>query len=146
MRKITFPQANSLEKIITTIKFLKNKKNVSDLEIANYLGYKGRQGAYYSSTCYYFGIVDENNSLTSIGKNLFTNDDLDVKKLYFHILTDPIFSNIFHAYILKYDEDLLKYAQKLINEHFIYSLSVTNRRASTAVSWIKMICDYIKNI
>ncbi|MFA5474263.1 MAG: hypothetical protein WC225_01875 [Acholeplasmataceae bacterium] len=143
MRNRTFPQANNLNVLIDVLSFLYLNNGATDKEVSEHIGYEYRQGAYYTSSCYYFDLVDESNNLTTIAKNLFKKDILQKNLLFAYIIQDPIFGDIFSNYILKTQIDIKTYTENTIKKYFNYSDSVISRRASTVLAWIKDISDFI---
>lgn len=144
MRNRTFPQANNLNVLIDVLTFLYLNNGATDKEVSEHIGYEYRQGAYYTSSCYYFDLIDGTNNITDLAKSFFDNNVLKKNILFAHILQDPIFGNIFSNYILKTQEDIKKYSEDIIRKYFNYSESVVSRRASTVLSWIKEIVECIK--
>lgn len=144
MRNRTFPQANNLDVLISVLTYLYINKDATDKEVSEHIGYEYRQGAYYTSSCYYFDLVDEKNNLTNLARSFFNEGILQKNILFAHIIQDPIFGNIFAHFILKTKDDIKKYAEKIIQKYFNYSDSVVSRRASTVLAWIREIVNYIE--
>ena len=117
MRNRTFPQANNLNVLIDVLTFLYLNNGATDKEVSEHIGYEYRQGAYYTSSCYYFDLIDETNNITDLAKSFFDNNVLKKNILFAHILQDPIFGNIFSNYILKTQEDIKKYSEDIIRKY-----------------------------
>jgi len=144
MRNRTFPQANNLDVLINVLTFLHLNDGATDKKVSEHIGYEPRQGAYYTSSCYYFDLVDEKNNLTDLAISFFSSGILQKNLLFAHIIQDPIFGDIFSNYILKTKTNIKKYTEEIIKTYFNYSDSVVSRRASTVLAWIKEIVIYIE--
>lgn len=143
MKNRAFPQANNMSVIIEVLSFLMKNSGATDEEVAKHIRYNSRQGAYYTSTCYYFDLIDENNRPTKLTETLFKDNVLQPNCLFAHMIQDPIFGNIFAHYIFRTKKDIKKYTEEVIKGYFRYSDTVVTRRASTVLTMIKSMQEYI---
>lgn len=144
MKKITLPQANNLKTLSKVLDLLFKNGKATLTEVAEYVGFDLRQGSYYLSACYYFGLIDEQYKLTFYGKNSIKIFDDTITFLFYLIMTDPIMGNILSLSTINKNIDIRDYTVQLLKKYYPdYSDSLINRRASTLLGWINEVKNHI---
>ena len=132
---ITFPQANNVVLFVRLLKFLKKSKTAK--EIAEYIHYDVRQGAYYGTALLYLNFAKKENDKYKAK----TCDEIDFEMRFAKALASlPIFRAIL--------EESIK-ANELISSERIEAIIFSNRkditdntisrRANCAYKW----CEYV---
>lgn len=135
------PQADRLEKVIKTVEAV-SLGHVTDLAIANYIGFTDRQGRYYRHAASMLGFVTNHNNtatITDSGKELVDAPDEETEKniLQQAVLNNPLFKLLLDQ-IKSNNEGL---SRKDI-DYFIYqntsnpSESTISRRLTTLLQWL----------
>lgn len=136
------PQADELDKVILTAEAVFND-NISDQQIADYVGFTDRQGRYYRLAAEILGLLLNLNNkaeLTTIGKELVELDNEHrLKKIRKIISTNPFFSDL-----LRFIESNREGANRreILNyliENVDGAESTITRRISTVLSWLTHI-------
>lgn len=148
---VTFPQADSFDKVISLIENL-SEDSMSGGEIAELFGFRERQSDYYFNACKYLGLAvkkkdSEKKSkvfVTSLARRLlkmnYKTRQLEYVRL---ILEHQIFHEIFEL-SLKAGRVPDKYAiAARMRELGLCSESVVVRRASTVGGWIRWILGLV---
>ncbi|RYJ38930.1 DUF262 domain containing protein [Flavobacterium anhuiense] len=133
------PQADELNKVINTVEAIYNGC-VTDLQIADYVGFTDRQGRYYRLAAEILGLVENNKNnanLTPLGTELIVLDDQHRQKKIRTILKD---NELFKS-VLKFIEssnegkkrnEILNYLGNLIEG----AESTIARRLFTIINWL----------
>ena len=139
MKKL-LPQANKLDTVIKVFVYACNKINCTQNDIATFCGFEPRQAAYYLNACYYLGLINEDGSVSELGKEILIKPSDVKRRVYELIINDPLIGEIFaHKFLFPNDDDKA-FAVYCIKKHFPdYSNAVIERRASTLLNW----CDDI---
>lgn len=87
MKKI-LPQANNLNTLIKVFIYYSNKKECSLQDIADFCNFEIRQASYYLNACVFLGLIDEDNKLSQIGKEIITDVSTIRQSIYIRIITD----------------------------------------------------------
>ena len=144
MKKI-LPQANNLNTLIKVFIYYSNKKECSLQDIADFCNFEIRQASYYLNACVFLGLIDEDNKLSQIGKEIITDVSTIRQSIYIRIITDDLIGKIFSQLLIKPKENIKDFTCKLILENYPdYSMPVIERRASTIINWCQEIIEYVK--
>lgn len=139
MKKIPFPQANSLNMLFDIFNEIGND-GLSKEGVAKKFKIDARQGSYYLDTLLFFSFVEKVNT-----KYFLTKNGIDVKlkpnsrmKEYFmdKIFDNHVINEIYNECINHKKSDRQDYITKYLYENFELALSTAKRRASTVNSWI----------
>lgn len=146
----TFPQADSMTRIINIIKNMNNSTSIRD--VTNFNNFAYRQGQYYLDALVYLGFVYKNNSdrkyyFTDVGRKIKNLDNSPIrnKMIVEAILNNDIFKTAFDATIKNGGNFDKSYVASLISNK-VPNLGETtiNRRASTVISWLRWIIGMIE--
>lgn len=152
---ISFPQADSFERIINLCELLNQKFTLSKEEITQEYDFSSRQAGYYSSAAVYLGLVERKKEdkillyrLSEQGAKLF---NLSVKnrkiELVESILSHEIFSKILELYLKKGAVPSKEKIIEMMHEAKLYNVKsdeTYDRRYSTVLAWIKWIINLIE--
>lgn len=145
MKKI-LPQANDLDKVIDVMTFLHYHPGSSYDEIAEYIGFTGRQAKYYADACAYLDLIDSQRKPTAVCEDIFKNNPYNItERVYERIMIDELMGQVFaRAYLLP-DSDLDSFSQELVSYYHpeIASESTFERRTHNIVLWCQRIIKYI---
>lgn len=142
---ILFPQADSLEKMVETIRYLDEKPGSASKDVALHLGVTLRQGSYYLSALRYLGFIDNTNHLSADIADILKQKADYTREIYSKILNDPIICQVFSRHYLGLEDDIETYAYRIIQQYFPdYSPSVLKRRAKTLIKWIRTIASAVQ--
>lgn len=145
MKKL-LPQANSINTIVDTFIFLSTYHDINVKTLSEFCHFDPRQSSYYINACFYLGLIDEKKKLTELGKNIVLSGEIKLQ-IYLLILQDQLISKVFTFSLLKPNDDVRKYCEKIIKQNYPeYSDAVIVRRSSTILAWIKQIKDFIEKI
>lgn len=133
------PQADELQKVILSVESVYNDY-VTDLEIANYVGFTDRQGRYYRLAAEILGLLENHNnnaSLTPSGKELIILDeDNRTKKIRTILKENDLFKAVLNEIESSNDGlsrgEILSFLLKIIDG----SESTITRRYSTIMNWL----------
>jgi len=150
--KISFPQANSFERVINLCELLENTEKYKQ-EITDNYEFDERQTNYYTDAAIYLGLIrklgtrTKSFELTELGKRIlklnFKSRQIEFAKL---ILSHRVFhmtiKNYFANAEMPSDDEIVKYMKecKLYN---IVKDSTYYRRASTIKAWIYWIINLV---
>jgi DNA adenine methylase len=137
---LTFPQANSINKVMSLIK-IKEPKNLNNVDVLkNLLNVKTyRQVQYYIMALRYLGIIDHKKQFSKFGKNIRSlNSKAFGVELATHIRNMDIFKEIYleeqsRGFFLTIEE----IAHLIRRNNIGFSDSTYRRRASTAAKWLE---------
>lgn len=146
----TFPQANSMTRIISNTKDINDGTNYKEMAVLN--DFANRQGQYYLDALAYLGFMyksDKKYYFTDKGKKnkYLDNSPIRNKIIIEAILSNDIFKKSFDLAIkngCNFDKKYKEYVEKLILEGTNLSKGTPNRRASTVISWIRWIIGMIE--
>lgn|SRR5690554_627540 len=146
MRKIAFPQANSLQRIYDIFTSL-DHSGVSKFEVMEKYKLTEREAAYYLDALEYIGLVDKHKMRYFLNEKGYFIQDLPETRLKFAeaVLEDEfiseLYSNRFHFTDRKGYQYYL--AGKISEKHSLNYVTAL-RRASTILSWFSWI-DNLQN-
>lgn len=143
-KKIPFPQANDVEKIITIIRTDEQKLLDNDF-LMNTLNVTQRQINYYLSASTFLGVLDSKRHFTELGRSLTVKGNeglvIALSKL---IISKPVFcevffNKLFNGEYLSIDE----ISQMITIDYELDNVEVANRRASTVKKWVSWIFSHV---
>lgn len=145
MIKRLLPQANTLATVIRTFKFIANTINCTLDDIARFNKFEKRQASYYSNACYFLGLIDENLSLTELGKEIM-GEPLKAKyRIYELIITNELIGQLFAKTAIYSKAIAVREGKKLVHSLYPeYGESVLDRRTKCLVGWCEEVLEYIK--
>ena len=140
---IPFPQANSIEKIISLTmadeSILQDKDKV--LQLLQVSG--ERQVAYYLSALKFFGYITHKKTFTPKANELKYDRMLVEQDIISQLLQIPVFRNAYDLYKTTKKIDIELIAKDLRNSEKKLSKTTAKRRASTVKAWIEwLIVNY----
>ena len=140
---IPFPQANSIEKIISLTmadeSILQDKDKV--LQLLQVSG--ERQVAYYLSALKFFGYITHKKTFTLKANELKHDRMLVEQDIISQLLQIPVFRNAYDLYKTTKKIDIELIAKDLRNSEKKLSKTTAKRRASTVKAWIEwLIVNY----
>ena len=145
-KKVIFPQANSINKIIIMIINFE-ESDLSDAKfITSYFKFSSRQGKYYVDALRFIGIIDEYGSLTKLGIKLrsFNSKDYELCRVLRNaILNRPVFKEVYEYLNSNNKFPSKDFIASAIIKYFKLSSSTANRRTSTVTKWINWAQDII---
>lgn len=163
---VSFPQANSFERVISLLEMLNTDNIKTKEEITDEFNFDPRQTDYYFNAGKYLGFLEEDKikvekngkiinktyiKLSNRGKKLFNisykQRQLEfVKAILEHKVFDQVFKEYINSNIKPTKEKIVKYMKE--NKLYKVESDVTfERRASTIsgwINWIKCICEQKK--
>ena len=95
MMKKLLPQANTLSLVIRTFRLIANSTNCTLDEIADFNDFEKRQASYYSNACLFLGLINEDLSLTSLGKEIILNPSETKVRIYELIIEHELIGRLF---------------------------------------------------
>lgn len=115
-------------------------------ELAEYCGFTSRQVAYYTNACKYLDLLNEDWTLTDLGKDIFENSPAEVtERVYQRIIEDEMMGKVYSFIIDNPDGNVSEFAKDLVIEYFPgFSDAVYNRRSDNIVKWCKKIINNYK--
>lgn len=145
---LTFPQADSYNRIISICEFLKNTSDKKAEEIKEEQDFALRQAHYYLKAGIFLGlikVIGTKYSLSSLGERVFSLSykprQLELAKL---ILKEKIFFETLENYFIKFEFLSKKEITKILVEDYNLSHNTAERRASTVVGWCRWILNLIE--
>ena len=144
--KKTLIQANNLDTVIDIFMYIHYHPKCTYKELAEYCGFTSRQVAYYTNACKYLDLINEDWSLTDLGKDIFENSPAEVtERVYQRIIDDEMMGQVYSFLIDNPDGDVSEFAKDLVMEYFpSFSNAVYDRRSDNIVKWCKKIINYYK--
>ena len=153
--KISFPQADSFERIINICELL-NEQELSRNDVTENYAFDGRQTNYYTDAARYLGLVKKRTeNYTPIYK--LTNQGKQILNLSFKhrqlaycslILSHEVFAKILKTYlntgIMPTKNNIIR-IMKDCNLYSMKSNSTFDRRSSTIKSWINWIISLVND-
>ena len=140
-----FPQADDFEKVISIINIDDINKVKDKIYVSRLLGdISDRQVAYYTSACFYLGILDENKCFTVLGEELRSKNIVEQDiALCMLLMKNDIFSEIYFTEKIfgsKLEkEDIIAIMKN--NDVKFESEEMYKRRATTVRSWVDWISE-----
>lgn len=149
---VTFPQANSFDRVIELMEILKTDKYQTKNELTEIFHFRGRQTDYYFNACKYLGLVNEREVsqkkvskklivLTDEGERIFSlpyrERQIELVKV---ILQHKPFYKVFELMMKNKDtsdEEKINCIKE--NAISLYSDTTVKRRLSTVMAWLKWI-------
>lgn len=152
--EISFPQANSMLRIINLIELL-NEKSMTKQEITTEYAFDERQTNYYTDAGRYLGLIEKNYdddrnivfSLSERGRHIMS---LEYKARQLAIATQVLIHKVFNEVLkihLQYGEmPDIKTIVNIMKKSNLYNIEADStyiRRSSTIVGWINWILSII---
>ena len=144
---VSFPQANSLNKILKLLSVSDAKIYKNNAELLKLLGVTApRQINYYLSSLKYLGLINDKRELTESGKKILStkNTILKSKIIANTILSNDIFKNIYEYESTNVPYTDLQLAHEIKKVIPGYSDATYKRRATTVKKWLYW-CREVKN-
>ncbi len=152
--KISFPQANSMTRIINLIELL-NENNMTKQEITVKYAFDERQTNYYTDAGRYLGLIDkfyddDRNivfSLSEKGRSIMGLEYRDRQlSLVSHILRHKVFNDVLKIHLQYGEMPDTKTIVNIMKKSNLYKVEADStyiRRCSTIVGWINWILSII---
>ena len=145
MKKL-LPQANTLSTVIRTFKLIANTIDCTLDDIAGFNNFERRQALYYANACFFLGLIDENLSLTSLGKDIMLEPRNTKIKIYELIITHDLTGQIFAKTALYPYRVAIRESKSLVRSLYPeYGEAVIDRRTKCIIGWCKEIIDYLNS-
>lgn len=153
--EISFPQANSFDRVINLCELLNDNTFLSKENITENYDFDKRQTSYYADAGRYLGLVDKKNEageiryyLSSLGERLFKLP-IAMRQIEFtkRILSYQAFNKTLQLYFEKANSPNTEEIVQIMKTSNLYNIDSDNtfrRRASTIASWINWILDLIE--
>ena len=143
MKKL-LPQANNLNTLVDVFIYTTNISNWTLNDVAEYCHFDVRQSSYYINACFYLGLLNEDSSLSDLGKSIISERGLIKEKIYEIIISDAIISKIFSYRLIRGDVGIKNYVISFLSQKYPdYSKAVIERRANTIINWCNEIISYV---
>lgn len=149
--EVTFPQADSLDRVVSLCKLLLQHRELDKFTIAKYFTFDSRQGDYYANAACYLGLAEKKSrasqtfSLTEAGRSLLS---MPQKERTLELMRRIIRQGPFRATLESYmsrggrfpDRDEIVRYMKASKVQRI-NITTMRRRASTVRSWVKWVLE-----
>ena len=155
--EITFPQADSFERVVNLCELLNQKEFLSKEEITQNYDFDSRQTDYYSNAGKYLGLIETGRDpitlqmgcfLTSKGKQVFKLNLIDRQKEFIKlIISHSVFINTLKLSLENGelpDKEIIVEIMKRSKLYHVNSDSTYFRRASTVIGWVNWILNQIE--
>ncbi|MFW5804050.1 MAG: type II restriction enzyme [bacterium] len=155
--EISFPQADSFERVVNLCELLKQKEFITKEEITQNYDFDARQTDYYSNAGKYLGLIDTGrDSLTGQtgcflarkGKQVFNLNLIDRQKEFVKlIVSHSAFKHSLKLYLDNGEMPTKESIVEIMKRFKLYNVgseSTYFRRASTIVGWINWIINQIE--
>lgn len=143
--KKTLPQANTLNTVIRTFKFIGNTMDCTLNDIAEFNSFDIRQAAYYSNACYFLGLTNSDLSLTPLGMDIMEKPQIARIRIYEQIIKNSLIGQLFAKTVLYPKNIAIKEGKELVRKYYPeYGEAVIDRRSKCLIGWCEEILDYIK--
>ena len=143
-KKVPFPQANDVEKIISIIRTEEQKLSDNDF-LMNMLNVTQRQINYYLSASVFLGILDSKRHFTELGHSLINkgNEGLIIA-LSQIIISKPVFCEVFFNKLFNGEYLSIEEISQMITINYeLDNVEVADRRASTVKKWVSWIFSHV---
>lgn len=146
MKKILI-QANNLDMVIDVFMYIYLHSDCSKKDLADYCGFSLRQVDYYTNACKYLDLINQDWSITELGKDIFENSPTEIKeRIYQRIAEDSLMGPIYQKMAAEPTSDHHEFARHLVEENYPgLSDAVYNRRSDNIIKWCKKIISYTQN-
>lgn len=145
-----FPQADAFERVLSFIETLRDRGEMTNKDVAEHFNFSSRQGAYYSKSARYLGLIETNRSggqdvhhLSALGRVCLSKDFAERQLMYAAaILERPVFNASLWHYFDRGDYPSKTQVIEWMSEHGVtdeISGSTVPRRASTVLGWTRWI-------
>ncbi len=153
--EISFPQADSIERVINLCELL-SEKDINRDEVTKKYDFDARQTNYYTDAGRYLGLIIKNKdgstpiySISSLAKKILNFSYKERQLSYCKcILSHKVFNDVLKSYLsngfLPDKKQIISYMKKA-NLYNIQSEQTFARRASTIRHWIEWIVGLINN-
>lgn len=145
---LTFPQADSYNRLISICEFLKNNPDKKAEEIKEEQDFTLRQANYYLKAGVFLGLINgvkAKYSLSSLGEKIFSLPykprQLELAKL---VLKEKVFFETLKNYFIKFEFLSKMEIAKILEEDYSLAKVTAERRASTVVGWCRWILNLIE--
>ncbi len=155
---ISFPQANSFERVINLCELLKQKEFITKEEITQNYNFDARQTDYYSNAGKYLGLINDGQDpltkqigcfLTTKGKQVFSLNLIDRQIEFIKlIVSHTVFKQALKEHLETGempDKEVIVEIMKRSKLYKVRSDSTYLRRASTITGWINWIINQIES-
>lgn len=114
-------------------------------DIASFNEFELRQASYYSNACYYLDLINEDLSLTPLGKDILTDPQKAKVRIYELIIKHDLIGKIFAKTALYPKRKAIKEGKELVREAYPeYGDAVIDRRTKCLIGWCEEIIEYMK--
>ena len=145
MMKKLLPQANTLSLVIRTFRLIANSTNCTLDEIADFNDFEKRQASYYSNACLFLGLINEDLSLTSLGKEIILNPSETKVRIYELIIEHELIGRLFSKTALYPKNVAIAKGKSLVKSLYPkYGEAVIDRRTRCLIGWCEENIDYMK--
>ncbi len=149
MKKIPFPQANSLD-MVYKILLEMDDSGWTKFDLVKREGFAEREGAYYLDALYFLSLVEKYKTryfLSEAGTELKKKCvESGQEELALYIKKNTFFSELINMKSsFGSAKDYKEYITHKISNDFQLGLVTAGRRASTAVAWVNWIDNCLKD-
>lgn len=145
MKKL-LPQANTLQTVIRTFKFIANTIDCTLDDIAEFNQFRLRQASYYSNACFYLGLIEEDLQLSPLGEEIMEEPKNAKVRVYELIIKHELIGQLFAKTALYPKARAVKEGKELVRELYPeYGEAVIDRRTRCLIGWCEEILDFIKS-
>ncbi len=155
--EISFPQANSIERVINLCELLKQKGFLSKEEITQNYDFDSRQTDYYINAGRYLGLIEQEKDpetnkigcvLSQIGKRIFNLNILDRQKEFVKlIVSHNVFKQTLKICLENGEMPTNESIVEIMKSNKVFKIESDNtylRRASTINRWLNWILSLIE--
>lgn len=153
--QISFPQADSFDRVINLCELIKEKVNIEKDDITLNYDFDARQTNYYSDAARYLGLIDKKTEnqktvffLTQKGNLVFklpiADRQLEFARL---ILSHFVFKNVLEQYLTNGTVPSQEEVVEIMKNAGLYKVeanSTFRRRSSTIIAWVNWIIGLIE--
>jgi len=144
MKKL-LPQANTLATVIRTFRFIGNTMNCTLADIASFNEFELRQASYYTNACFFLDLINEDLTLTPLGKDVMRDPNNTKIRIFELIIKHELISHLFAKTALYSKREAIKQGKELVGVLYPeYGEAVIDRRTKCLIGWCEEILDFIK--
>lgn len=143
MKKL-LPQANTLNTVIRTFRYICIKEDCTLSDIATFNNFDVRQASYYANACYFLDLIGPDLKPTEVGRSIF-EDTKDLKtRIYELIIGHPVIGKLYAKRSLLSKRIAVTEGKEYIRSLYgDYSEAVISRRTKCMIGWCEEVLDYV---
>lgn len=145
MKKL-LPQANTFATVVCTFKLIGNSEKCTLDDIAEFNRFDKRQAAYYSNACYFLGLIENDLSLSPLGKEIMEEPRKAKERIYELLVKHELIGQLFAKTLLYPKHVAVKEGKEIVRKQYPeYGEAVIDRRTKCLIGWCEEVIDYVKN-